>query len=311
MPSLKHKDLLSIQELTSSEVWDILELAKKLKKSRYKPLLTGKSLAIIFEKPSIRTRVSFEVAMVQLGGKAIDLDPISIRFSGNESTEDISKTLSRYVDGIVVRTFAHDKLEHISKIASVPVINGLTDSYHPCQALADVFTVWEKKAKKGSRVFEGLKFAYIGDGNNVCNSLLSTCAKVGLDFWAACPKGYEPNSQTVKLGLFDAGQNCSQIILTDDPAAAAKDADVIYTDVWTSMGQEDETEKRKNIFKPFQVNKVLVKKAKPDVIVMHCLPAHRGEEITSDVIDGPNSVVFDETENRLHVQKAILVKLLK
>ena len=303
MIKLKGKDLISIHDLSVSEIGEILALAKELKVSPRKTL-EGATLAMIFEKPSARTRVSFEVGMWQLGGKTINLAPEDIQLGKRETIGDVARTLSRYVDGIMIRTFAHEKLIEFAKYATVPVINGLSDLSHPCQALADVFTIQEKKGK------QGLKVAYIGDGNNVCHSLMFACAKVGINLTIATPAGYEPKDKIVKLAFEDAKASNIEIDILNDPVVAVEGADVIYTDVWTSMGQETETEKRMKDFRGFQVNSGLVKLAKKDIIIMHCLPAHRGVEITDEVIDGPNSVVFDQAENRLHVQKAILTLLL-
>jgi ornithine carbamoyltransferase len=261
---------------------------------------------MIFEKPSNRTRVSFEVGMWQLGGLAIGLNAAGLRFGKGESIPDIARTLSRYVDGVVIRTFAHESLIEFARYASVPVINGLTDLLHPCQALADLFTIWEKKGK-----LRGIKVAYIGDGNNVCHSLMSACAKTGMEFIAACPKGYEPDKKLLGVAQDDAKKSKATVDIVNNAGDAVIGADVIYTDVWTSMGQEKEEAKRQKAFKGFQVNFALVNKAKKDVIVMHCLPAHRGYEITGDVMDSKYSVVFDQAENRLHVQKAILALLME
>ncbi len=306
MAKLQGKDLISIHDLSSQDVLEILSLAKELKEKPRKTL-EGKTLAMIFEKPSTRTRVSFEVGMWQLGGHTINLAPEDIQLEIRESIGDIAKTLSRYVNGIMIRTFAHEKVIELAKFASVPVINGLSDLSHPCQALADVFTIMEKK---GEEKLRGLKMAYIGDGNNVCHSLMFAVSKVHMNLTIATPKGYEPKEEIVKLAFQDAKDANIEIDILNDPVIAAKDADVIYTDVWASMGQEKEREVRSSKFKKFQVNAELVKLAKSDYIFMHCLPAHRGEEVTDDVIDGPNSVVFDQAENRLHVQKAILTLIL-
>jgi len=287
----------------------VLNLAKFLKSKAKKginpQILKGKTIAMIFEKPSNRTRVSFEVGMWQLGGLAIDLDFKGLRFGIGESIPDIARTLSRYVNGIVIRTFNHQNVKELARNASVAVINGLTDLSHPCQALADLFTIWEKKGK-----LRGVKIAYVGDGNNVCHSLFNIASIMGMEMIAACPKGYQPDPNVMKVVNEDAKRSKAVVGVVNDPADAVVGADVIYTDVWTSMGQEKESAKRKNAFKDYQVNLNMVKKAKKDVIVMHCLPAHRGEEITSDVMDSKYSVVFDQAENRLHVQKAILALLL-
>jgi ornithine carbamoyltransferase len=310
MPKLKNKDLLSLHDLTKDEVQMILNLAKfmkaRAKKRQTPPVLKGKTLAMIFDKPSNRTRVSFEVGMWQLGGLAINLDAAGLRFGKGESVADIGSTLSRYVDGILIRTYSHENVKEMARNATIPVINGLTDLSHPCQALTDIFTIWEKKGK-----LRNIKVAYVGDGNNVCHSLLNVAAIMGMEMIVACPKGYEPDPNVMKVVYEDAEKAKATINIVNDPKDAVIGADVIYTDVWTSMGQEKESKKRLKVFKNYQVNANLLKKAKKDVIVMHCLPAHRGEEITSDVMDGKNSVVFDQAENRLHVQKAILALLME
>jgi ornithine carbamoyltransferase len=309
MGNLAGKDLISIHDLSLPEIEDIFSLAadlkKKLKNGEKHEYLWAKSLVMIFEKPSTRTRVSFEIGMWQLGGLAINLDQEAIGLGVRESIKDVAQTLSRYADVILIRTFSHAKVLELAEHASVPIINGLSDLLHPCQALADIFTVKEKKGN-----LKGLKFAYIGDGNNVCHSLMFAAAKVGINLTIATPPGYEPNDQIVELAFEDAKAAGIEIDILNDPVIAAKGADVIYTDVWTSMGQEKERLKRVKAFKNFQVNAKLAGFAKKDAIIMHCLPAHRGEEITDEVIDGPNSVVFEQAENRLHVQKAILTLLL-
>ena len=301
------KDLISIKDLTSAEIENIFSLTDKLKKhkAKFSKVLQGKTLALIFQKPSNRTRVSFEVGMYQLGGNSIYLGPGEINLGVRESVKDVARTLSRYVDAIVLRTFEHENILEMSRAASVPVINGLSDSSHPCQALADVYTITEK--------FENLKtitLAYIGDGNNVCNSLMLASAKVGLNLNIGTPRGYEPDKAVVKEAKAIAQSKKSSLNLFCNPTEAAKGADIIYTDVWASMGQEEETQKRKEIFKDFQINKNLMKLAKKEALIMHCLPAHRGEEITGEVIDSKNSIVFDQAENRMHVQKAVLITLL-
>jgi ornithine carbamoyltransferase len=298
------KDFISIHDLSIAEVNKILDLAAELKKKPLQDWLAGKSLALIFEKPSTRTRVSFEVGMFQLGGTTIHLSPNAVQLGVRESIADVARTLSRYVEGVMLRTFDHADLLEFAKFATVPVINGLSDLSHPCQALADVFTIKEKKGLKD------LKVAYIGDGNNVCHSLMFAAAKVGLNLTVATPKGYGPQAEIVKLAFEDARQTGVEIDILNDPVIAAKDADVIYTDVWASMGQEKQKVVRLKAFRKFQINRELVKLAKSDYIFMHCLPAHRGQEVTDEVIDSANSVVFDQAENRLHVQKAILAMLL-
>jgi len=301
------KDLVSIKDLTTREIEELFNLTQRLKKNKNKfsKALAGKTLALIFQKPSNRTRVSFEVGMFQLGGHSLYLAPNEINLGVRESIPDVAKTLSRYVDGIVIRTFEHKNCLELAKEASVPVINGLSDFSHPCQALADLYTVKEKL-----KALKGLTLAYVGDGNNVCNSLLFTCAKLGVNMHVGCPKGYEPEAAVLKDAKAAAEASSAEINLFNDALSAVKGADVIYTDVWASMGQEDEAAKRKETFKDFQVNKNLAQAAKANVLIMHCLPAHRGEEITEDALESKNAVIFDEAENRMHVQKAVLIKLL-
>ncbi len=301
------RDFLAIVDFTTEEIKATLELAKKLKreakKGKLQPLLKGKTLAMIFEKPSARTRVSFEVGMFQLGGHALYLGPNEVGIGKRESAADVARVLSRYCDGIMARLFGHEMIEELARYASVPVINGLTDLLHPCQVMGDVLTIMEHKGR-----MEGIKVAWIGDGNNVANSWLNMAARLSFTLHLACPEGYDPN-QAIFQRARDAG--LSEIKLFRDPKEAVEGAQVIYTDVWASMGQEAEAEARKKVFRPYQVNQELVKRAAPDCLVMHCLPAHRGDEITDEVIDGPHSVVFDEAENRLHVQKAIMVTLMR
>jgi len=301
------KDLLSIKDLTSAEIDSIFKLSSQLKKNKKKfsKSLSGKTLVLIFQKPSNRTRVSFEVGMYQLGGNSLYLSPNEINIGVRESVKDVAKTISRYVDAIVLRTFEHKNCLEMAQAANVPVINGLSDFSHPCQGLADFFTIKEK--------FKNLKnvtLAYVGDGNNVCHSLLFTAAKTGANINVATPKGYFPDEQVVKHVQEIAVQTGSRIKITEDPFSAVKGAQVVYTDIWASMGQEEEISKRKIIFKDFQINAKLLANAASNVLVMHCLPAHRGEEITDEVMDSKNSIVFDQAENRMHVQKAILIKLL-
>lgn len=301
------KDLLTIGQLSSSEIKDIFSLTGKIKKDpkKFAGVLKGKSLALIFQKPSNRTYVSFNVGMFQLGGTALYLGPDQIKLGERETVHDVAKTLSRYVDGIVLRTFAHQTAVDMAQHAEVPVINGLSDYSHPCQALADIFTIIEKFG-----TVKGVTLSYIGDGNNVANSLISICAKLGMNMKIATPKGYSPDASVIKISRVLSLQSGAKISLFDKPEKAAAGADVLYTDVWASMGQEAEAKKRKKDFNGFQLNSKLLKLANQEALVMHCLPAHRGEEISDDVIDGPNAVVFDEAENRLHVQKAVLVKLM-
>ncbi|MGC9126328.1 MAG: ornithine carbamoyltransferase [Thermoplasmata archaeon] len=299
------RDLVSITDV-KDDLLDIINLGIEIKKNprNYMHVLEGKSLAMIFEKPSTRTRTSFEVAMTQLGGHALYMSPRDMQLGRGETIEDTAKVLSRYVDAIVYRAFDHRMVVALAKNSTVPVINALDDVEHPAQIIADLMTILEKKGR-----LKGLKISFIGDGNNVANSLMLGSAIVGADFYIASPRGYEIKEEYVKIARSIAG-NRSRIVLTNDPVEAAKDADVIYTDVWVSMGEEEEREKRERDFKDYQVNLSLVKHAKRDYIFMHCLPAHRGLEVTGDVIDGPNSVVFDEAENRLHAQKALLVKFI-
>jgi ornithine carbamoyltransferase len=304
------KKLISIaDDLTPEEIWRILELAKELKeewkRGGNRPLLKGKTLAILFQKPSLRTRVSFEMAMSHLGGRALYLSPNEVQMGRRESVADVAKVLSRYVDGIVARVYEHRDVEELANYASIPVINGLSDFCHPCQALSDLFTIREKRG-----YLNGLKLAYVGDGNNVARSLLFASSKVGMDISVASPEGYEPEEEVVELAKGFAEESGGSVLITNDPIEAVRGADVIYTDVWVSMGQEEETERRLKVFPPYQVNVELVANAKPDCIVMHCLPAHRGQEITDEVADGPNSIIFDQAENRMHAQKGILVFLL-
>lgn len=306
---LKHKDLISINDLTKKEIQEILAVAKAIKQKQksgisYTPL-KGKTLGMIFVKPSTRTRVSFEVGMYQLGGHALFLSHDDLQLNRGETIYDTARTLSRYLDGIIVRTFDHKDVLDMAKYASVPVINGLTNLLHPCQVLADIFTITEKKGS-----LKGLKIVYIGDGNNVANSWAYAAAKLGLNMVLCTPKSYAPDKKVIKQAQETTGSTGASICLMDDPQEAVKGADVIYTDVWISMGKESEKAKRIKAFSKYQINGSLLSKADKDVIVMHCLPAHRSEEITDDVIDSRHSVVFDQAENRLHVQKAVLALLM-
>ncbi|MEW6170669.1 MAG: ornithine carbamoyltransferase [Candidatus Omnitrophota bacterium] len=301
------KDLITIKELSVEEIEDIFSLATDVKKNKEKfnNSLEGKTLALIFQKPSNRTRVSFEVGIWELGGQAIYLGQ-DIKLGEREATKDVAMTLSRYVSAVVLRTFSHENILEFARYASIPVINGLSDFSHPCQALSDLFTIKEKFGK-----IKGLNLAYVGDGNNVCNSLLYASAKTGINLNIATPKKFEPQRE-----VFDEAKRISltasnaKISLTNKPEEAVKDADIIYTDVWASMGKEKEAKQRIKAFKNFQINRDLVSLAKKSHVIMHCLPAHRNQEITDEIIDGSNSIVFDQAENRLHVQKAILIKLL-
>jgi len=299
------KDLLSIADLDRKEIENLIDQAWHMKQEGAPALLSGKTLALLFVKPSLRTRVSFEMAMYQLGGYAIYLSPEEVGMGKREPTADIARVCSRYVDGIAARTFSQETVQILASHSSVPVINALSNLEHPCQALSDLFTIYEKKGK-----LPGLTLAFIGDGNNVANSLLLSASLVGMNFHLASPKGYEVAEEVLNQGKKFAALSGSQIKLTSDPYEAAKDADVIYTDVWTSMGQEAEAEKRRLAFSDYQVGNQLLSLAKGDVLFMHPLPAHHGEEISAGLLDDPHSVVFDQAENRLHLQKALLVKLL-
>ncbi|MBI4830904.1 MAG: ornithine carbamoyltransferase [Candidatus Lindowbacteria bacterium] len=306
MKALRHKDLISIFDLTVEEIQEILTLAATLKQRLSKNMhftpLAGKTLAMIFEKPSLRTRVTFETGMTQLGGHAIFLGPSEINMGVRESVADTARNLERWVNGIMARTYSHQAVIDLAKQASIPVINGLTDRLHPCQVLSDCFTVQEKLGS-----LSGVKVAFLGDGNNVAHSWIYAAARLGINFSIACPPGYEPLPEIVREGQAAAD---SPIVVTSDVAEALAGADVVYTDVWASMGQENEADKRRRAFAPYQLNKSALALARPNALVMHCLPAHRNEEITDDVIDGPNSIVYDQAENRLHVQKAILTLLM-
>jgi len=307
---LKGKDFLAIKEYTKEQLMDLIYFAIELKDMQKKGIphryLEGKTLAMIFEKSSTRTRVSFETGMYQLGGMAQFLNSSDLQLGNGETIADTARVLARYVDVIMIRTFGHEIVEEMAEYSSVPVINGLTDSAHPCQVLTDLMTIYEKKG-----TFSGLKFAYIGDGNNMSNSWLMGCAIMGIDCYVATPKGYEVNERVLKQAKKVAEKSGAVVEQLNDPKLAAKDADIIYTDVWASMGFEAEMEERKKAFSPYQVNSELVKEAKPDYMFMHCLPARRNEEVTDEVIDSDNSVVFDQAENRLHAQKAVLVSIVE
>ena len=308
--NLKGRDLLSLAEFTPAEIKYILDLTAELKQRQKKgepqtSTLTGKTLGMIFQKASTRTRVSFEVAMYHLGGRALYLNANDLQLGRGETIADTARVLSRYLDGLVGRTYAQEDLEELALYADIPVINGLSDLYHPCQVLADLQTIREYK---GNLV--DLKLTYVGDGNNVCHSLLIAAAKLSLSFFIATPEEYPPAEKVITLARHMARQTGSHIEILNSPAKAVANADVIITDVWASMGQEAEQKQRRKAFTPYQVNAELVKHARPDFIFLHCLPAHRGEEVTADIIDGPHAVVWDEAENRLHVQKAILSLIL-
>jgi ornithine carbamoyltransferase len=306
---MKGKSLASLADLTKEEIEEILKTAELLKlqslRGQEHALLKGKTLAMIFEKPSTRTRVSFEAGIWQLGGYALYLSASDLQLGRGETIADTARVLSRYVDGIMARVFAHQTILDLVKYSSVPVINGLSDFTHPCQGLADLFTIYEKKGN-----LSGLKLAYIGDGNNVSHSLIYGCSKVGINIALACPKGYEPNPKVVTEGREEARKKDKVVTVTNDPVEAVLGADIVYTDVWVSMGKEKEHDERVRLFKTYQVNVELVKRAKPDYLFMHCLPAHRGEEVTDEVADSKNSVIFDQAENRLHAQKALMALIM-
>jgi len=300
----RKRDLISIADLTRAQLEEIITLAQRLKADRRTgwphPLLAGKTLAMIFEKPSLRTRVTFEVGIGQLGGHAVYLAPQDIGLGTRETVADVAQNLSRWVDLIMARTFAHATIVELAEHATVPVINALSDLLHPCQILADCLTLIEQRGQ-----LDGLKVTFVGDGNNVVNSWINAASKFPFHFALACPAGYEPDAEVLKRGR----KNGAQVTVTSSVEEAVRDADAVYTDVWTSMGQEDEREKRLQAFKGYQVNARVMAKARKNALVMHCLPAHRGEEITADVLESPQSVVLEQSENRLHVQKAIMAWL--
>jgi ornithine carbamoyltransferase len=300
-------DFLSIKDFTPQEIRRFLDVARRIKTipEAFSASLRGKTLAMIFEKPSLRTRVTFDVGIQQLGGFSLYLSPAEINLGKRESVYDVAKNLERMVQGIMIRTFAHEIVDQMAEYASIPIINGLTDYSHPCQGMADYLTIEEAKGTAA-----GKKIAFVGDGNNVAHSLMFAGAQLGAHVWVATPAGYEPKADATKWARERGQQTGATCTITNDPVAAATGADVIYTDVWASMGQEKEADARKAIFRPFQVNEALFAKAKPDCIFLHCLPAHRGDEVTNDVIDSPRSLVFQEAENRLHVQKAIMLELM-
>jgi ornithine carbamoyltransferase len=307
---LSKKNVLSLMDVNPEEIFSILKLASRLKKESRRrksdSLLKGKVLGMIFQKPSTRTRVSFETGMYQLGGSVVYLGTNDIQLARGESMEDTARSLSLYLDCIVARLYCHADIQRLATYASVPVINGLSDTFHPCQILADLLTIQERKKK-----LEGLNITWIGDGNNVCNDLVLGCAKTGMNIAVACPPGYEPLHRVIMLGKREGQQTGSEISITDDPVAAARNADVVVTDTFISIGRDGEKITRNKAFLPrYQVNSELMKLAKKDAIFMHCLPATRGQEVTSDVIDGNASVVWEEAENRLHVQKALMCLLI-
>jgi ornithine carbamoyltransferase len=307
--SLNKKNFLSLNDLDREEILSILELSKDLKRDlkngKSSQLLKGRTLAMIFQKPSTRTRLSFETGIVQLGGTAIYLSSNDLQLARGESVEDTARTLSLYVDLIMARVYSHSDIEKLAAYSSVPVINGLSDIFHPCQILADLLTIQEKK-----NTFNGLKVAWIGDGNNVCNDLVLGCSKIGLNLSIACPPGFEPNEDVVYVARQEASKSSTEISITDDPLEAVQNADVLATDTFVSIGKDEERQQREEIFLPkYQVNSNLLSSAKQDCIFMHCLPASRGREVTSEVIDGKASVVWDQAENRLHAQKALMCML--
>ena len=304
---MKDKDLISIDQLTKEDILNIIALAKKLKKAPLskKKILKDKTLALLFQKPSNRTRISFEVAMVHLGGYVLYLSPDEIKMGTRESSKDVAHVISRYVDGIVARVFSHQDVIDLARNSDVPVINGLSDMYHPCQGLSDIFTIAEKM-----KTLDGVTVAFVGDGNNVLNSLAMVCVKTGVNVKIATPDDYRPDGEMMDKVAEEAKLTGATVELFNNPHEAVAGADIVYTDVWVSMGQEEEKNKRIKDFEGFQVNEELMKSAKKDALIMHCLPAHRGEEV-SDVIDGKNSIVYDQAENRMHVQKAILLEMLK
>jgi ornithine carbamoyltransferase len=307
--SLNKKNFLSLNDLDREEILSILELSKDLKRDlkngKSSQLLKGRTLAMIFQKPSTRTRLSFETGIVQLGGTAVYLSSNDLQLARGESVEDTARTLSLYVDLIMARVYSHSDIEKLAAYSSVPVINGLSDIFHPCQILADLLTIQEKK-----NTFNGLKVAWIGDGNNVCNDLVLGCSKIGLNLSIACPPGFEPNEDVVYVARQEASKSSTEISITDDPLEAVQNADVLATDTFVSIGKDEERQQREEIFLPkYQVNSNLLSSAKQDCIFMHCLPASRGREVTSEVIDGKASVVWDQAENRLHAQKALMCML--
>jgi ornithine carbamoyltransferase len=306
---MKGKSLASLADLTKEEIEEILKTAELLKlqslRGQEHALLKGKTLAMLFEKPSTRTRVSFEVGIWELGGYGLYLSTSDLQLGRGETIADTARVLSRYVHGIMARVFAHQTILDLVKYSSVPVINGLSDFTHPCQGLADLFTIYEKKGN-----LSGLKLAYIGDGNNVAHSLIYGCSRIGINISLACPKGYEPNPKVVTEGREEARKKDKVVTVTNDPVEAVLGADIVYTDVWASMGKEKEHDERARLFKAYQVNAELVKRAKQDYLFMHCLPAHRGEEVTDEVADSKNSVIFDQAENRLHAQKALMALIM-
>lgn len=304
------KHLLSIADLSREEIEEIFEKTQELKTQLGKGVdatpLAGKSLALLFQKPSLRTRVSFEVGMRQLGGQALYLSPDEVQLGKREAVKDVAKVLSRYVDVVMARVFAHETIVELAKHSEVPIINGLSDKLHPCQVLSDIYTILERRGN-----LKDLKVAFVGDGNNVANSWLYGASKLGINLSVATPEGYEPDEAVLAEAMEEAKSSGSWVEVIRDPVEAVKGAQVIYADTWVSMGQDEEKKKTERIFPPYQINQNLLEKAESDCLIMHCLPAHRGKEITDEVMDGPQSIVFDQAENRMHVQKGILVFLLR
>ena len=308
---MRGRDLLTLQDFSNDEIWKILKTTHKLKHGgsagEVEHILKGKSILLLFQKSSTRTRVSFEVAIQQLGGRSIYLGWSEAQLGRGETVADTARVLSRYVHGVVARVYRQSDLEEMAKYASIPVINALSDLFHPCQIVADLYTLWERRG-----TLEGLKLAYIGDGNNVCNSLLIGCSKLGVDISVACPPDYRPYERAIEWSIENSRESGSEVEILEDPVEAARGADVIYTDVFVSMGAEAERERRLKVFMPrYQVTRKLFEYAAEDAVFMHCLPAHRGEEVTDDVIDGPRSIVWDQAENRLHTAKAILAHIIR
>ena len=310
IPRLKSKDLVTITDLSRQEILDIFRLTARLKRDaargKHRDLLRRKSLAMIFEKSSTRTRVSFETGISQLGGHALFLDGNDIQIRRGESLVDTARVLSRYVDGIMIRTYSHENVVELARNATIPVINGLSDTFHPCQALADFFTITEYEKK-----LAGVRLAYVGDGNNVANSLVECAAILGVDVSIACPGGYAPDAGVIENARALAARSGSELLVTPDPVEAVRDADYVYTDVWISMGEEEEAAQKKKALANYRISKELIAQCRKRCRIMHCLPAHRGEEIDAEIMDSDRSIIFDQAENRMHVQKAIMCALMR
>lgn len=303
--NLKGKNFISLLDFNKEEILYLIDFAQEIKKNPVVPLLKDKNLVLIFSKPSLRTRVSFEIGMKQLGGNSLTLKQDEINLGVRETIADTARVLSRYADCVMIRTFAHKDVEEFGEYASIPVINGLTDDSHPCQIMADLLTI-----KEHFKTFDGLKLTYTGDGNNVAHSLLVGCALLGIDISIACPKGFEPSEKYLKPAFEIAKKSGSKVEILSDPYTAILGANVVYTDVWASMGQESEADSRKEIFKPYQINSNLLSHASSDAIVLHCLPAHREEEITHEVLEKNADIIFSQAENRMHAQKAIMAAII-